>query len=44
LNQAGVAWEAIGRARNIAAYVPGDFQNPQAEVIVLLPGEGSALP
>ncbi len=44
LNQAGVAWEAIGRARNIAAYVPGDFQNPQAEVIVLLPQEGSALP
>jgi len=44
LNQAGVAWEAIGRARNIAAYVPGDFQNPQAEVIVLLPGEGAGLP
>ncbi|MGA2197005.1 MAG: type VI secretion system baseplate subunit TssK [Bryobacteraceae bacterium] len=44
LNQAGVAWEAIGRARNIAAYVPGDFQNPQAELIVLLPQEGSALP
>jgi type VI secretion system protein ImpJ len=44
LNQAGVAWEAIGRARNIAAYVPGDFQNPQAEVIVLLPQEGSGLP
>ncbi|MGD0869629.1 MAG: type VI secretion system baseplate subunit TssK [Bryobacteraceae bacterium] len=44
LNQSGVAWEAIGRARNIAAYVPGDFQNPQAEVIVLLPPEGSALP
>jgi type VI secretion system protein ImpJ len=40
LNQSGVAWEAIGRARNIAAYVPGDFQNPQAEVIVLLPLEG----
>lgn len=44
LNQSGVAWEAIGRARNIAAYVPGDFQNPQAEVIVLLPQEGSQLP
>ena len=40
LNQSGVAWEAISRARNIAAYVPGDFQNPQAEVIVLLPQEG----
>jgi len=31
----------LGRARNIAAYVPGDFQNPQAELIVLLPQEGS---
>jgi len=40
LNQSGVAWEAIGRARNIAAYVPGDFQNAQAEVIVLLPDVG----
>jgi len=37
LNQAGLAWEAIGRARNIAAYIPGDFENAQAELIVLLP-------
>jgi type VI secretion system protein ImpJ len=37
LNQSGLAWEAIGRARNIAAYIPGDFQNAQAELIVLLP-------
>jgi len=37
LNQAGVAWEAIARARNVAAYIPGDFQNPQAELIILLP-------
>ncbi|HUI79852.1 MAG TPA: type VI secretion system baseplate subunit TssK [Bryobacteraceae bacterium] len=40
LNQAGLAWEAIGRARNIAAYIPGDFHNPQAELIVLLPQDG----
>ena len=39
LSQSGLAWEAIGRARNIAAYVPGDFQNPQLELIVLLPQE-----
>ena len=32
LNQAGLAWEAIGRARNIAAYIPGDFENAQAEL------------
>jgi type VI secretion system protein ImpJ len=37
LNQSGVAWEAVGRARNLAAYVPGDFPNPQLELIVLLP-------
>jgi len=37
LNQSGVAWEAVGRARNLAAYVPGDIPNPQLELIILLP-------
>jgi type VI secretion system protein ImpJ len=37
LNQSGVAWEAVGRARNLAAYVPGDFPAPQLELIILLP-------
>ncbi len=37
LNQAGAAWEAIGRARNLAAYVPGDLPNPQLELLILLP-------
>jgi len=37
MNQTGLAWEAITRARNLAAYVPGDFPNPQLEVIILLP-------
>jgi type VI secretion system protein ImpJ len=37
LNQSGVAWEAITRARNLAAYVPGEFPNPQLELIILLP-------
>jgi type VI secretion system protein ImpJ len=37
LSQSGVAWEAILRARNLAAYVPGDFPNPQLELIILLP-------
>jgi type VI secretion system protein ImpJ len=37
LNQSGVAWEAVQRARNLAAYVPGDFPAPQLELIVLLP-------
>jgi type VI secretion system protein ImpJ len=40
LNQAGPAWEAIQRARNLAAYVPGDLPNPQLELIILLPQAG----
>jgi type VI secretion system protein ImpJ len=40
LSQGGVAWEAIGRARNFAAYVPGDFPNPQLELIILLASAG----
>jgi type VI secretion system protein ImpJ len=37
LNQAGPAWEAVLRARNLAAYVPADFPNPQLELVILLP-------
>ena len=37
LNQAGVSWDAVGRARNFAAYVPGEIANPQLELIILLP-------
>jgi type VI secretion system protein ImpJ len=40
LNQSGVCWEAIQRARNLAAYVPADLPNPQLELIVLLPQAG----
>jgi type VI secretion system protein ImpJ len=40
LSQAGPAWEAIQRARNLAAYVPGDLPNPQLELIILLPQAG----
>jgi type VI secretion system protein ImpJ len=40
LSQSGLAWEAIQRARNLAAYVPGDFPNPQLELIILLPQAG----
>jgi len=43
LNQDGLAWEAIGRARNIAAYIPGDFESPVAELIVLLPEQATQL-
>ena len=37
LSQAGPAWDAVGRARNLAAYIPAEFPNVQAELIVLLP-------
>lgn len=37
LNQSGAAWEAVERARNLAAYVPGDFPSPNLELIILLP-------
>lgn len=37
LSRSGLAWEAVERARNLAAYIPGDFPNPVAELIVLLP-------
>lgn len=37
LSQSGGPWQAILRARNLAVYVPGDFPNPQMELIILLP-------
>ncbi len=40
LSQTGVAWEAIQRARNLAAYVPAELPNPQLELIILLPQAG----
>jgi type VI secretion system protein ImpJ len=37
LNQAGEDWDAVALARNLAAYVPADFPNPQLELIIVLP-------
>lgn len=37
LSSAGGAWEAVKKARNVAAYVPGEFLDPQLELIILLP-------
>jgi type VI secretion system protein ImpJ len=37
LSQAGGPWEAIVKARNLAVYAPGDFPNPQMELVILLP-------
>jgi type VI secretion system protein ImpJ len=40
LGQSGLAWEAVVRARNLAVYAPGDFPNPQMELVILLPQAG----
>jgi len=37
VNQSGPAWEAVRRARNFAAFVPGDFPSPEMELLILLP-------
>ena len=36
LQKAGPEWEAVSRARNIAAYVPGEMGEVQIELVVLL--------
>ena len=43
LNQAGPAWEAVTRARNFAAHVPGEFVNPEMELLILLPQAGQQI-
>jgi type VI secretion system protein ImpJ len=42
LNQSGPAWEAVRRARNFAAFVPGDFPNPEMELLILLPTQSGS--
>ncbi len=37
LDRSGAEWDAIRRARNVAAYVPSDLPEPQMELVVLLP-------
>jgi type VI secretion system protein ImpJ len=41
LSASGPEWDAIKRSRNLAAYVPSDFPNPQLELVVVLPPEGA---
>ena len=36
LQKAGPEWDAVSRARNIAAYVPGEMGEVQIELVVLL--------
>lgn len=42
ITQAGGPWETVVRARNMAAYVPGDFPNAQLELVILLPEPAAA--
>jgi type VI secretion system protein ImpJ len=37
INQGGAAWQAVLRARNLAAYVPADLPSPQLELLIVLP-------
>jgi len=37
LDQNGLAWESVRRARNLAAYVPSELPNPELELVILLP-------
>ncbi|HEX3276542.1 MAG TPA: type VI secretion system baseplate subunit TssK [Gemmatimonadales bacterium] len=39
LNRAGPEWDAVVRARNLAAYVPAEVQNAQMELVIVLPAE-----
>ena len=37
ITQSGNCWEAITRTRSFATYCPGEFPNPQMELLILLP-------
>lgn len=37
LQKSGPEWDNIARARNVAAYVPAEFANPQLELLIILP-------
>jgi type VI secretion system protein ImpJ len=37
LARSGPDWEGVARGRNLAAYVPSDFPNPQLELVIVLP-------
>lgn len=37
LSQSGGPWETVLRSRNLAAWIPGDFPNPQMEIVIVFP-------
>lgn len=42
LEQRGEDWDAVRRARNLAAYVPSDFPGAELELVLLLPRDEGA--
>ncbi len=44
LGRAGSDWQAITRARNVAAYVPAEIPNAQLELLIVLPSGADAQP
>ncbi len=40
IDRSGSEWDAIRRARNLAAYVPSELPEPQIELVILLPQTG----
>ncbi|MHB1223656.1 MAG: type VI secretion system baseplate subunit TssK [Gemmatimonadaceae bacterium] len=40
LDQAGVDWQAVQRARNLAVYVPEELPDAQLELVIVLPPRG----
>jgi type VI secretion system protein ImpJ len=37
ISKSGAEWEHVKLARNVAAYIPSDFPEPQVELVVVLP-------
>jgi type VI secretion system protein ImpJ len=36
ISKTGTGWEHIGQTRKIGFYVPGEFPNPQLELLIVL--------
>jgi len=37
VSKAGPQWQNVARGRNVAAYIPADFPNPEVQLLVVLP-------
>lgn len=41
LDRSGIEWDSIRRSRNLAAYIPSDFEEVKAEIVLLLQPENA---